>query len=145
MIILTGILLWPIMEYLLHRFVGHEWKVNTLFKREHRKHHAVKDFFAPTLYKLIAAVIVVSLITLATRSLLFATSFTLMYLFYEWTHYSIHKFKPRTEWGRRMRAHHLHHHFENARTNFGVTNTIFDHVFKTAAKSKPSSTAKWSY
>ncbi len=129
--ILSGCFLWILMEYFIHRYLGHVWKIRTPFKKEHQTHHAKKDFFAPIYLKIIAAVIVVGSLLLIGLPKIFAISFTTMYLFYEWTHYSFHKFKPISSWGRKQRKHHFYHHFMNSNQNFGVTTSIFDKVFST--------------
>lgn len=133
--IILGIATWPAMEYTLHRFLGHQWKVKTLFRKEHQTHHAVKDFFAPAYYKAIAAIAVIGAMVLFRAPIIYAFSFTAMYLFYEWTHYSFHRYPPKTKWGAKMRKHHFAHHYMNANKNFGVTLPWFDHVFNSALPS----------
>lgn len=137
--ILLGVLLWPSSEYLLHRYLGHEIKSNNLFYKEHTAHHSKAFYFAPAIYKILACVLVLTLLTGISYLLLgqiwltfsFVASFLSTYLFYEYTHYSIHAFAPRTRWGTRIRQHHFKHHYHSTRKNYGVTQFIFDRVFKT--------------
>lgn len=130
-LIVAGILTWPAAEYLLHRFLGHELAYRSLFKREHQTHHSVKDFFAPGYYKIAAAAAVMAILYFLGAPLLYSGSFVLMYLFYEWTHYSFHQYPPKTNWGRTMRKHHFAHHFMHAKSNYGVTTNWFDRLGNT--------------
>ena len=55
------------------------------------------------------------------------------YMVYDLTHYYIHHFKPRTAVGRALRAHHNKHHHNPLYKDlkFGVSTTLWDHVFNT--------------
>lgn len=136
---ILGIITWPLMEYFLHRFLGHTLKLKTMFKIQHIRHHVETDYFAPNLLKIIAAIptslILLFFIAYITGSITLGMAFTfgfiLMYCFYEWTHWNFHNRGPKTIIGRKLRKHHLTHHFHNPKMNHGVTSTIFDHIFKT--------------
>lgn len=137
---LLGAFTWPVLEYFLHRFLGHEWSLKTLFRREHQTHHRVRDFFAPAYLKGLMAVVVLGGMYLAGQALglrieanFYVGGILATYFFYEWTHWSFHKNPPKTELGRKLRKHHFYHHFKNAHSNYGVTATFFDHAFKTYA------------
>ncbi len=139
LLFLIGVIFWPVLEYSLHRLLGHDYPGKNIFYKEHTTHHAKPFYFAPGIYKVMAAIIVCAILTallwLITSKLLasfiFIAGFISMYLFYEWTHYSIHAFPPKTSYGMWVRKHHLAHHFHSPKKNFGVTQTWFDHVFKT--------------
>jgi len=51
-----GIISWPLIEYLLHRFLGHTLKIKTQFKTQHTRHHMETDYFAPHVLKIAAAI-----------------------------------------------------------------------------------------
>ena len=55
---LSGVTLWTFMEYMLHRFLGHEHKGKNFFKDEHSLHHQKVHYFAPATKKIAAAAIV---------------------------------------------------------------------------------------
>lgn len=142
LIFFFGIITWPIFEYTLHRFLGHVFKWNSLFKIQHTRHHLETHYFAPNFYKILAAV-PVSILTFflagyAAKSWMLGFSFTLgflvMYSFYEWTHYAFHMHAPKTKLGLNLRKHHFTHHFHNSKFNHGVTSTLLDHVFQTHMK-----------
>ena len=131
-----GIITWPVLEYVLHRYLGHILKLNTLFKKEHTRHHVETNYFAPLLYKIFASIPICTttfvLIGLLTSSWEIGASFTLgfisMYSFYEWAHWSFHARSPKTNLGMRLRKHHFAHHFHNPKMNHGVTTTIIDWI-----------------
>ena len=52
---------------------------------------------------------------------------------YDLTHYYIHHAKPKTRVGKALRAHHNKHHHNRAYKDlkFGVSTTVWDHVFGT--------------
>lgn len=55
------------------------------------------------------------------------------YLAYDLTHYYIHHGRPRTRWLKQLAAHHAKHHHnpQYAERKFGVSTTLWDHVFRT--------------
>lgn len=118
----------------MHRFLGHDLKVKTLFKKEHTRHHAETNYFAPLTYKILAAVPVCGLAILLVSYLsgswelgtAFISGFLAMYSFYEWFHWTIHAQAPKTKLGMKLRKHHLAHHFHNPKMNHGVTTRIID-------------------
>ncbi|MBI3396136.1 MAG: sterol desaturase family protein [Spirochaetia bacterium] len=135
---LAGALSWPLLEYVLHRYLGHQWRVRTGFRREHTRHHAQGGYFAPAWKKVVAASIVIAaavLIGLATGFLEAAAAWTvslmLAYGFYEWYHLRLHLQPPRGRISMLLARHYLAHHFTNPKKNFGVTSTLYDHLFGT--------------
>ena len=136
---MIGVCAWPALEYFLHRFFGHEWTLDTLFRREHQTHHRVRDFFAPAYLKALMAVLVLGSVYVIGRRLefgfavdVFVAGLLCNYLVYEWVHWSFHRYAPRTELGRVLRKHHFSHHFMNAKSNYGVTTRLFDRLFGTS-------------
>ena len=134
-----GLLSWPVMEYLLHRFLGHVLKLNTEFKKQHTRHHVESDYFASNGLKVLAA-IPVSLISFVLVSVIsgsgvigaaYTLGFILMYGVYEWAHWSFHHRAPKTRIGLKLRKHHFTHHFHNSKMNHGVTSRLLDLIFGT--------------
>lgn len=130
--LVMGAMTWGLLEYVLHRFVGHQPRSQTAFAREHRAHHAQGNYFAPTSKKALAAVPVLSATALlgvwsaGSLGMGFAAGLTGAYLGYEWLHRRLHTHAPRGPWGRFVRRHHFHHHFGDPRTNHGVTTPVLD-------------------
>ena len=59
-----GIVTWTLLEYLIHRFLGHKRRKTGLIRQEHLKHHAEAHYFAPLYKKAILAFLVLSASTL---------------------------------------------------------------------------------
>lgn len=136
---LAGIALWPALEYALHAGLGHLFmRGKTAFSKEHLRHHAQKDFFAPNWKKVAAAVPVFALLLglftliggLANATALTA-GFALMYATYKVIHRRAHTHGPTGPYSRWVRRNHFSHHFRNPRKNFGVTTPFFDLLFGT--------------
>ena len=61
----------------------------------------------------------------------FFPGFILGYLLYASIHYAIHAWNPPFKWMKPLwRNHHLHH-YKDEHKGFGVSSTIWDHVFGT--------------
>lgn len=135
---ITGIVVWTLTEYLLHRFLGHEHKGKNFFKAEHGQHHAKYNYFAPAHKKALMAVLVavamyllIQAIVSSSIALAFLSGFLGMYLLYEVTHYRFHIRKPVAKPFIILRKHHFYHHFHNPKANHGVTSRFWDRVFGT--------------
>lgn len=133
-----GIVTWTLLEYLIHRFLGHKRRKKGLIKQEHMKHHAETHYFAPLYKKLILAFVVFSATTLIfgllinwTTGLAYSFGLAGMYFLYEVTHRRFHIREPLIRYGLRMRKHHFFHHFGNPKFNHGVTTAFWDRVFGT--------------
>jgi sterol desaturase/sphingolipid hydroxylase (fatty acid hydroxylase superfamily) len=61
----------------------------------------------------------------------FFPGFILGYLMYGTMHYAIHAWHPPFKWTKALwRNHHLHH-YKNGHMGFGVSSTLWDHIFGT--------------
>ncbi len=136
--LLAGFALWTLLEYLIHRFLGHSPRGRNPFRTEHVRHHATTHYFAPTLKKaLVAAPVIGGLWLLLAFALgtaagsSFAFGLTVMYVAYEVAHRRAHTHPPTGPYSRWLRLNHFHHHFRNPRANHGVTSPIWDVVFGT--------------
>jgi sterol desaturase/sphingolipid hydroxylase (fatty acid hydroxylase superfamily) len=69
----------------------------------------------------------------------FIACFLMGYLAYDYTHYFIHHFTPRTPVGKFLKKHHLMHHYANYESRWGVSNPLWDYVFGTASDVKEES------
>lgn len=138
---LIGIILWTLVEYMTHRFLGHQKKGKQIIKKEHQRHHSEANYFAPIQKKLLLAVFVFSILTLIIgfaftfqMGVYFSFGFAGMYFIYELTHRRFHIKEPLIRYGLRMRKHHFFHHFGNPSLNHGVTTAFWDRVFRTYQK-----------
>ena len=143
---LCGIIIWTVSEYLLHRFVFHYVARSRWGKRMeyiiHGVHHddphdplrlvmppAISICFALFAYG-------VGFALFGYDSLGFISGWTLGYLYYDFTHYVIHRRHGFRGFGF-QRRNHLIHHFKDPTRCYGVTSSFWDHVFGTQNKSLP--------
>ncbi|CAN5923812.1 hypothetical protein BH11MYX3_BH11MYX3_00530 [soil metagenome] len=135
----AGVLTWTFLEYLIHRYMGHDRRFRrSPFGVEHIRHHIEGNYFAATWKKLIAAAIFVVLLTPPAiliagvpPGLTFVAGLISFYGMYEWQHRRRHTHAGIGAYGRWARRHHFHHHFVDGRTNHGVTTPLWDLVFGT--------------
>ena len=57
--------------------------------------------------------------------------FIVGYLAYDYTHYHVHHAVPKTRFGKRLRTHHMRHHFQDHRYGFGVSSPLWDAIMGT--------------
>ena len=135
---LLGCMAWTLVEYVLHRFVFHARSARGPGAKEHRRHHAQVDYFAPSWQKAAAAIAAIAmllpLLSLLAGLTLGATctlGFVAMYVLYEVLHRRAHTHPPRNRYGRWRRKNHFAHHFADPRLAQGVTTPFWDIAFGT--------------
>lgn len=135
---LVGAAGWTLLEYVLHRSVFHATSAKGPGAKEHRRHHAQVDYFAPSWQKALAAlaataIVMPSFALVVGVQLGFACTlgFISMYLLYEILHRRAHTRPPRGRYGRWRRKNHFAHHFVDPRLAQGVTTPFWDLVFGT--------------
>lgn len=135
---LVGAAGWTLLEYVLHRFVFHGTSAKGPGAKEHRRHHAQVDYFAPSWQKALAAMAATAIVLpffslIVGVQLGFACTlgFISMYLLYEILHRRAHTRPPRGRYGRWRRKNHFAHHFVDPRLAQGVTTPFWDFVFGT--------------
>jgi sterol desaturase/sphingolipid hydroxylase (fatty acid hydroxylase superfamily) len=134
-----GVLTWTLLEYLIHRWLGHDPRFRrNPFGIEHVRHHAEGNYFAPTWKKLIAAAITAPVLLApaialagASRGVAYVVGLLAFYGTYEWLHRREHTHAGIGPYGRWARRHHFHHHFVDPHANHGVTSPVWDLVFGT--------------
>lgn len=131
--VLCGLFVWTLVEYCVHRFVYHH---TPYFASQHNLHHLKpEDLIGFPSFLSIAIIAVVSFYPLHALGSTIAGGFTsgmmVGYGVYVVVHYATHSFalKPGT-WLYRARIKHMAHHY-HPEGNFGVTTSMWDHVFGT--------------
>ncbi|MES1215615.1 MAG: sterol desaturase family protein [Bacteroidota bacterium] len=136
-----GIFFWSFFEYIAHRFIFHMISNKPSLQRfaytlHGNHHHYPRDrqrLFMPPVPSVILASAIFGLMYLIMRqnTFMFFPGFILGYLMYGTMHYAIHAWNPPFKWMKGLwRNHHLHH-YKNEHHGFGVSSTIWDHVFGT--------------
>jgi sterol desaturase/sphingolipid hydroxylase (fatty acid hydroxylase superfamily) len=126
-----GVLVWTIVEYLMHRLAFHGFA-------PHWQHHAEPTdpvwIVAPLAISLPGAAILFGAFSLATRSWIegatMAAGAIAGYLAYEQIHLRIHQPAPGGPLLRALRKHHYYHHFASDQVCYGVTSPLWDWIFR---------------
>ncbi len=142
----AGMFAWSIFEYAIHRFVFHFFaeskKAKEIVYVIHGNHHEYprdkERLFMPPVPSLMLAVTIFSLmygaaflVGASNYVFSFFPGFLLGYLIYGSMHYAIHAWNPPFKWMKPLwRNHHLHH-YKNEELGFGVSSTLWDHIFGT--------------
>ena len=144
--VVVTLLIYPLVEYLLHRFLLHgrllyrSRHTAALWKRIHFDHHQDPNdlnvlFGAP--YTTLPPIFIIAgpvgwLAAGPGGAALAITTALAVYCVYEFVHCIQHlPFRPKLGPLRRLKQRHLAHHFHSDRGNFGITSGIWDRVFGT--------------
>jgi sterol desaturase/sphingolipid hydroxylase (fatty acid hydroxylase superfamily) len=144
---LAGIAFWTLAEYWLHRLVFHWDPDHPIGHRLHFIIHGVHHDHPNDKMRLVmppgASIPLASLFFGAFWLVLGAPTafpvfagFLIGYLIYDYTHYYLHHFVPRSDLGKRLREQHMRHHFQDHRYGFGVSSPLWDVVFRTLPRTR---------
>src|SRR5713226_5491625 len=141
----TGILIWTLLEYGLHRFVFHVQipvpnpRLREVVNASHMGHHASPrdpgKLLVHPLYGFVISSILYGLLY-AVLGDGFSTAGLMVgiwvgFLYYEAVHYRVHFSLSGSGFVARQRRAHFYHHFTNNKRCFGVTSPLWDYVFGT--------------
>ena len=143
---LAGIGIWTLTEYWLHRLVFH-WEPDNAFGRRmhfiiHGIHHdhpndKMRLVMPPSVSIPLAALFFVAFrLIFGEAAFPIFGGFILGYLAYDYTHYYVHHFVPKSELGKKLREQHMRHHFQDHRFGYGVSSPLWDVVFKTLPRKR---------
>jgi sterol desaturase/sphingolipid hydroxylase (fatty acid hydroxylase superfamily) len=133
--LVSGAILWTLVEYLLHRFVYH--KVAGI-RELHGMHHSHPNDFigTPIWVSIVGFSALLGFLTIVWDiEIACGTTGGLMagYVAYLATHDAVHRWQlGERSWMRNHRLRHLRHHRNPLPGNFGVTTGFWDRVFGTA-------------
>ncbi|HEV7769666.1 MAG TPA: sterol desaturase family protein [Solirubrobacterales bacterium] len=144
---LAGVAIWTLTEYWLHRLFFH-WEPDNAFG--HRMHfiiHGIHHDHPNDKLRLVmppAVSIPLAALFFGLFTLIFGTpaafpifgGFIAGYLFYDYTHYYVHHFVPKSNLGKHLREQHMRHHFQDHRFGYGVSSPVWDVVFRTLPRKR---------
>jgi sterol desaturase/sphingolipid hydroxylase (fatty acid hydroxylase superfamily) len=141
LVFIAGVLFWSFFEYIMHRFIFHlvaeSDRARKFIYILHGNHHEYprdkeRLFMPPVPSLIISSVIFFAMYALMRNYVfVFFPGFMLGYLMYGTMHYAIHAWNPPFKWMKPLwRNHHLHH-YKNEHHGYGVSSTLWDHVFGT--------------
>ena len=140
-----GILIWTLLEYVLHRYVFHAQvplrnpQLREIVNASHLSHHAAPRDAAKVLVQPLFA-FAISLILYGVFIGVLRNAFSAAgviagvwagFLYYEAVHYRVHFSLSPSGLIAQQRRTHFYHHFTNNKRCFGVTSPLWDFVFGT--------------
>lgn len=139
-----GILLWTLLEYLIHRYIFHYEPKSHLGKRLHYIVHGVHHDYPNDARRLVMppsisvplAVLFYILFLLIFGHLgpgVFA-GLVFGYICYDMLHYATHHFPMKRGLWLWLKQYHLRHHYKNDDAGFGISSPLWDYVFGTTRK-----------
>lgn len=143
-----GLMIWTITEYLLHRFVFHFEPQSEWGKRIHFIFHGVHHDFPQDAKRLVMppsasiplAILFYFLFSLffKNQSILFSffAGFLTGYLLYDMLHYAIHHANFKNPLMKKLKRHHMMHHYSDPHNGFGVSSALWDSIFGTVFRMK---------
>ena len=134
---LLGLASWTAIEYVLHRFILHGLQP---FQRWHVEHHRrpMALIGAPTILSaaLIGALVFAPALMLGGlwRGGAFTLGVLTGYLAYGITHHAAHHWRADNAWLKQRKRWHARHHHSLQPGCYGVTTTLWDHVFRSTGQ-----------
>lgn len=139
---LGGVIFWTFFEYFFHRFVFH-FNATTPLQHKilftiHGVHHQYPNDKDRLVMPITVSIPLAALFGLLFVSLMgdsgwgFFAGFGAGYVGYDMMHYAVHHVQnSKSALFRKIRRHHMAHHFRDTRQGFGVSSYFWDRVFKT--------------
>ncbi len=150
----AGFVSWTFTEYVLHRFLFHFEPDNAVGRRVHFLIHGIHHEDPNDATRLVMPPVAGAVIAIVLYNLFswilgpvwvepFFGFFLVGYLCYDYTHFAVHHFKPRTRFGKYLKNSHMQHHFVSPDSRYGVSSPLWDYVFGTSedVKKKREQTA----
>lgn len=141
---LSGIFLWTLMEYVIHRWAFHYHPKTETGKRIHFLVHGIHHDYPRDATRLVMPLLIsIPLATLfffmfkasfGVYYLNIFSGFLLGYLAYDSIHYATHHFRMNGKIGKFLKEYHLRHHYSDDHTAYGVSNPLWDYIFRTVPK-----------
>jgi 4-hydroxysphinganine ceramide fatty acyl 2-hydroxylase len=141
-LVLGGAVFWTIFEYFFHRFFFH-FNATTPFQHKilftiHGVHHQYpndKDRLVMPITVSIPLAVLFGLLfvsTMGNSGWGFFAGFGVGYVSYDMIHYAVHHVQNSNfALFRKIRRHHMAHHYRDTRKGFGVSSHFWDRVFGT--------------
>ena len=136
----SGLFIWSLTEYVMHRFVFHFKPTGKLMERIHFIFHGVHHDYPNDANRLVmppsASIplatgfyflfsVFMSEYVLAS----FFPGFITGYVCYDMTHYALHHANFKSEFWKNLKKYHMRHHYAESDKGYGVCSNIWDKIF----------------
>ena len=141
---LLGVLLWTLIEYLIHRYIFHYEPTSRVGKQLHFIVHGVHHDYPNDARRLVMppsisvplAFLFYGLFLVIFGGLAPAVfaGLVLGYVCYDMLHYATHHFGMKRGVWLWLKQYHLRHHFKDDHVGYGISSPLWDYVFRTTRK-----------
>ncbi|WP_261381143.1 sterol desaturase family protein [Mucilaginibacter pallidiroseus] len=136
---LAGMLIWTIVEYVMHRYVFHFELPGTIGRRLHFIIHGVHHDYPSDRLRLVmppslSIPLAIGFFYLFKACIpdryfwFFFGTFLIGYLIYDIGHYAMHHFNFKSGIFKKIKHHHMRHHYQEPEKGYGVSSPLWDHV-----------------
>lgn len=144
---IIGIFIWTLVEYVMHRFVFHFPPKGKAMERLHFIFHGVHHDYPNDRLRLVlppSVSIPLALFLYFVFSFMlndvqlasFFPGFITGYLIYDIGHYAMHHYNFKSGLMKRIKQHHMLHHYADEKKGYGVSSPLWDKVFRSDFSSK---------
>lgn len=142
-----GIFVWTFVEYAMHRFVFHYEPKSKIGQKLHWIMHGVHHDYPQDAKRLVLPpslslplataffLIFYSIIPIPALYPFFA-AFLIGYLIYDIGHYAMHHFSFKSNLFKKVKLHHMKHHYVKPHEGYGVSSPLWDIIFRTRGTDK---------
>jgi len=134
-----GIFVWTATEYVLHRYLFHfvpksNWGLRLHFIFHGVHHDYPRDskrlVMVPSVSIPLAALFyfLFSLFLTQVHLYAFFPGFIIGYLAYDMTHYAIHHANFKSSFWKKIKQHHMLHHYDDPTKGYGVSSALWDKI-----------------
>lgn len=145
--LILGLAIWTITEYVLHRYIFHFYPSSKWGQRIHFIFHGVHHDYPNDANRLVmppSASIPLALgfyllfdyLLPETKVFAFFIGFIGGYLFYDMVHYALHHANFKSGFWKKLKQHHMLHHYSDPTKGYGVSWTVWDRIFKSGFEKK---------
>jgi len=138
---ILGLFVWTFVEYIMHRFVFHYMPPDKPWAmRIHFIFHGVHHDYPSDAKRLVlppsVSIPLATIFYLLFKAILpvndvfgFFPGFILGYLVYDISHYAIHHFNFKGSVWKKIKQHHMLHHYQDPAKGYGVSSPFWDKIF----------------
>jgi sterol desaturase/sphingolipid hydroxylase (fatty acid hydroxylase superfamily) len=137
---LGGILFWSFLEYTMHRFFFHYEAKTKIGQKMHFLFHGIHHDYPKDFTRLVMPLSVSIPLSLGFYFLfnlifgnlgpIFFAGMMSGYLAYDYIHFSVHYFQSKNKLFQYLKRYHLWHHYQQPEKGFGVSNPLWDYIFR---------------
>lgn len=141
---LLGVLLWTLIEYLIHRYVFHYQPKTRWGKRLHYVVHGVHHDYPNDARRLVMPPVIsvplaflfygVFLLIFGSVAPAVFAGLVFGYVCYDMLHYATHHLAMKRGTWLWLKQYHLRHHFKDDHVGYGISSPLWDYVFRTTRK-----------